>query len=124
MLLRKPQDFSDGLSQAVPLRFLFSQPFPTGSRKAIDPCPSTVVGELPFGRDPAGLFHAMKRRIERPLFDAQSVIRDLLNARRETVPMLWLATQHLQEKKIQRPLKRIRLLCLVLYTQNARVVAC
>jgi hypothetical protein len=53
----------------------------------------------------------MKRRIERSLLDAQCVIRDLLNARGDAVHVLWLATQRLQNKKIERPLERIWLLC-------------
>ena len=58
----------------------------------------------------------MECRIQRPFFDAQGVIRDLLNARRKTVPVLRLATQHFQEQEIERALNGIRLLCRALHT--------
>jgi hypothetical protein len=58
----------------------------------------------------------MKRRVERALLDAQCVIRDLLNVRGDGVSMPWLMTQRLQNKKIERPLERIWLLCFLQHT--------
>jgi len=89
----KAQNFADGLKQAIPLGLFVTQAFLPSSREAVDPRSPIVLGDLPFGGDPASLFHAMKRWIERSFFYAQCVIRDLLNARRDAVTVLWLATQ-------------------------------
>jgi len=108
--LNKTQNFADRFKQAVPLGFLFTQTFLPSPSEAIDPRSPIVLGDPPFGGDPASLLHAMKRRIERPLLDAQCVVRDLLNTRGDAVSMLWLTTQCLKNKKVECPLECIRLL--------------
>jgi hypothetical protein len=118
LVLRKTQKFADRFSQAVPLGFFFPQTFLPSSREAIDPRPPIVLGDPPFGGDPARLLHTMKRRIQRSLLYAQRIVRDLLNARGDTVSMLWLATQRFQNKKIERPLECIGFFHVPLYIER------
>jgi hypothetical protein len=103
----KTQNFADCLKQAVPLGFFLTETFLPSSREAVDSRSPFVLGDPPFGGDPARLFHAMKRWIEGSLLYAQSVIRDLLNARRNAVSVQRLTTERLQNKKVERPLKRV-----------------
>jgi hypothetical protein len=49
----------------------------------------------------------MKCRVERSLLNPQCVVCDLLKTRGDAVTMLWLATQRLEDQKIERPLERI-----------------
>jgi hypothetical protein len=108
--LGNTQNFADRLSQAAPLGFFFAQTFLPGSSETIDPCSPIVLGDPPFGGDPARLLHTVKRRVERPFLHAECVIRDLLNARGHAVPVPWLTAERLQNKKIESPLERVRLL--------------
>jgi hypothetical protein len=114
--LGNSQNLADRFSQAVPLGFFFAQTFLAGPSETIDPCSPIVLGEPPFGGDPARLFHTVKRRVERPFLDAQGVIRDLLNPRGDAVAVPRLMTERLQNKKIERPLKRVRLLRFAYHT--------
>jgi hypothetical protein len=116
LALGKTQNFADRLKQAIPPGLFGTQPILPSSREAVDSRSPIVLGDSPFGRDPARLFHAMKRRIERSLLDPQCVICDLLDARRDAVPVQWSPTQRLQNKKIEGSLERIRLLRLSPHT--------
>ena len=110
------QNFADRLGQAVPLGFFFAETFLAGSSETIDPRSPIVLGDPPFGGDPARLLHTVKRWVERPFLDAECVISDLLNARGHAVPVPWLTAEGLQHKKIESPLERVRLLRLWQHT--------
>jgi hypothetical protein len=112
----KTQNFADRFGQAVPLGFFFTQTFLSGSSETVDSRTPIVLGGPPFGGDPARLLHTVKRRVERPFLHAECVIRDLLNARGHAVPVPWLTTERLQNKKIESPLERVRLPRLWLHT--------
>jgi len=56
------------------------------------------------------LFHSVKGWIERPFFDAQRVIHDLMDARSDPVAVLWTATQDLEHEEIECALQSIGLL--------------
>jgi len=114
--LGNTQNFADRFGQAVPLGFFFTQTLLTGSSETIDPCSPIVLSDAPFCGYPARLLHTVKRRVERPFLHAECVIRDLLNARGHAVPVPWLTTERLQNKKIESPLERVRLLRLCLHT--------
>ena len=97
LALRKTQNFADRFKQPAPLGFLLTQTFLPGSRETVDPRSPLVLGDPPFGGDPSRLLHAMKRRVQRSLLDAQGVVRYLLNPRGDAVSMLRLTAQRLVE---------------------------
>jgi hypothetical protein len=101
--LGKTQNFADRFRPSGPTCFFFSQTFLSHPSETVYPGPPIVLGDPPFGGDPARLFHTVKRRVERPFLDTQGVIGDLLNARGDAVPVPWLATERLENKQIECP---------------------
>src|SRR5262249_48868046 len=69
--LGKTQNFANRFGQAVPLGLFFSQTFLSGSSETVDPGSPILLGDPPFGGDPARLLHTVKRRVKRPFLDAQ-----------------------------------------------------
>src|SRR5262245_25075198 len=73
------KQLADRLGEARPLRFFFLEPLFSGASQAVRPRPTIVFGEAPGRADPAEVFHAVERGIERSLLDAQHVAGDLLD---------------------------------------------
>src|SRR6266540_113049 len=60
---------------------LVAQSLLAGASEPIEPCAPVVGGGLPLGGDPTSLLHAVECRIQRPFFNPQAIVGDLLNVR-------------------------------------------
>src|SRR5687768_14499768 len=69
-----------GRIHGEPAFLLQLEPPATVRRDLVRASAAVVLGDRPLRLDPARFFHAVERRIERSLFDAQLVAGDLLDA--------------------------------------------
>src|SRR5437868_1016257 len=67
-------DATDRAGNLFPAGKLGGKLLPAGGGQAVVFGPLVVLGHLPLGPDPALLFEAMKRRVERTMFDLQHVL--------------------------------------------------
>jgi hypothetical protein len=58
-------------------------------RQRVELAAAVVFGGAPFGLNQALFFHAIQRRIERPLFHAQHIIGELMQPHRDGVAVIW-----------------------------------
>jgi hypothetical protein len=75
--------------------------------------PRAAVGfrNLPFGFEPASLFEAMQRGVERPVLHLQRVLRARANSLADSVAMLWPSLEHLENEQVQRTLQEFDVIC-------------
>ena len=64
----------DGLREAFPVLFFFGKLFPAFGAQPIVASAAIVLGDAPFRADPAVLFRAVERGIERAFLDAQDIL--------------------------------------------------
>ena len=86
---------------------LFGELPASGARQAVVLGLAVVLRRVPFRIDPSLLLEAMECRIERPLIDAQDVLRDLLDAQRDSPAVHRLERQGLQDEHVERSLQEI-----------------
>jgi hypothetical protein len=120
-LSRKPQDFAHGFRQEIPFRTRLVQLPLTSSRQPVQPGTSLVLSDLPFRHDPAGLFHAVKGRVQRTFFDAKHIVGDALNMSGDAVPVCRTPTQGREHQQVKRALEGIWLSESAQHTQKSRV---
>src|SRR5262249_42927722 len=72
--LRIAQHFANARPQPYPACFFFGELLAAERCERIEARLAILFGDSPFGADPAGLLHAMQRRVERPLLDAQQLV--------------------------------------------------
>src|SRR5262245_40542606 len=107
--LCEAEHLTDRFGQAVPLLLFICEVAFAGPRQSIQARTPVVLRNVPLGLDPACVLHAVKRRIERALFDAEDVSRDGADVRGDAVAVLRAETERLQDQKVQRALKRVGL---------------
>src|SRR5687768_4996054 len=66
-----------------------------------------VLGEAPLAFDPAAPFHAVQGRVQRPFFDLEHVIGELLQSSGNGVPVAWPPAQCLQHENVERSLQQV-----------------
>src|SRR6476619_3166336 len=81
------QDAGHAVAQPRPALFLERELLSAGGGDRIEPRFAILLRRPPLRAQPAVLLHAMKRRIERPLFDPKEIARRLLNVRRDRIPV-------------------------------------
>src|ERR1041385_9225760 len=72
--LRIAQNLANAGGQACPAFLFFSELFAAERRKRIEARLSIFLSHAPFSAHPTSLLHAMQRRIQRSLFNAQELI--------------------------------------------------
>src|SRR5207245_1424720 len=109
-LRRGAQDSRNDIRHVVPLFRFFSQ-------SALPRCRETIVFRLalvfrltPFARDPALVFQAIQRRIQRALLNLQAILRNLLDAQEDAVTMQRPEGNGLEDQHVQSALQKVELL--------------
>src|SRR5713101_4789779 len=74
VLLREPQHLCDGLRQLRPLFLLFGKALLPRAGDRVETRAAVVRRRVPRRFDPAEMFHAMERRIQRAFLDSQNVV--------------------------------------------------
>ena len=106
--LRGLQHALDAGPQPCPALFLERQLLPPGPGDGVVARLPVLVGDAPFGLEPAGLGHAVQRGIERPFLDAQQIGRRALDPRRDRVAVPPLAVaQRPEDEQDQRALEDV-----------------
>src|SRR3954454_22463471 len=72
--LRISENLGDARREPLPAFLFFSELFTAEGRERIEACLAVFPGRAPFGAYPTDLLHAMQRRVERSLLDAQQLI--------------------------------------------------
>src|SRR5215831_19083471 len=72
--LRIAENLANARRQPYPAFLFFGELFAAERRERIETRLAILPGHAPFGAHPTGLLHAMQRRIERALLDAQQLI--------------------------------------------------
>ncbi len=70
-------------------------------------CTATVFCDFPFRTDPVELFHAVEGGIKGAFFDAQNVVRDLVNELGEAVAVEGAACEHFEDEEVKGALELI-----------------
>ena len=79
------------------------------------PCPRELielgvaasVGRSPLGSEPSSCFETMKRGVERALLHLENVLRDLLQALGDSVPVKGTERHDLENQEVERALEQI-----------------
>ena len=86
------QNAVDGGAYGEPAGDFGGQLFFAGGGELVEASAPAGVFGGPFGADPAGLLHAVKRRVERADLGVEDVAGDVLDGRHDGIAVqLWLA---------------------------------
>src|SRR5271163_2866555 len=105
----RSQDSCDDVSHAVPIfGFCLQAAFPCRCERVVFRF-ALIFRLAPFARDPALVFEAIERGIERALLDFQAVLRDLLNAKKNTVAVEGAERDGFKYEHIEGALQKVEL---------------
>src|ERR1700709_517267 len=106
-----PQNAAHALGETGPALLLLRELFAAGGGERIETGLPVLFRGAPFGAHPAVLLHAVERRIERALLDAEQLGRGLLNVRGDGVAVhLALRFERLEHEESQGSLEDVILL--------------
>jgi len=103
------QDSSDALCHAVPLFGFAFRPALSGRGKPVILRLPIVFRLAPFASDPALVFQAIRRRIQRALLNLQTIFRNLLDAQQNAVAVQWAEGNGLEDQHVERTLQNVQL---------------
>src|SRR6185295_19742568 len=89
LLLEHAQHARDGAGQPQPAVELGLRRAASFPRQRVELGVAVVASRAPFGLDQALFFHAIKGRIERPLFHAKHISGKLMKPARYAVAVIW-----------------------------------
>src|SRR5690242_14958040 len=102
------KDPTDAFSEARPAIFFDSQLSATLGGERVEARLAVLLGQAPFGFEPALLLHSVQSGVERALFDAQEIAGHPLHVRGDRVPVQPFARgQGLQDEQGQRALQDV-----------------
>src|SRR5215471_14148200 len=115
LVMRDQSDMSDrpqhtvyGGGHLLPARFLAGELVAALGGESIDAQAASLVRGGPFGAEPSGFLHAVKRGIERTLVGAQDVAGAVFDGGHDGVAVdAGLAGQDLQHEEVERPLEGV-----------------
>ena len=107
VILCEAKDLTERFRQTIPLLLFFVETLTTSSGEPVQARTPVVRRRLPLGGDPTCLFHAVEGRIQRPFFDPQRVVGNVVNMRGNTVAVMRTTAQGLEHEEVQRPLQDI-----------------
>src|SRR5713101_7701345 len=106
--LLESDNMGDGGREALPVRCLRFELFPTQARQRIKFRAPVILGLLPLGGDPAFLLQLVQCWIKGSFADLQHVSGDGFQAETDGPAVHGLKRENLQEKKVERALNQVR----------------
>src|SRR5579859_1408715 len=107
LLFRSAQDQSHGVREPLPINEFGLQLSAALSGKRIKFCLAAGFRFAPIGSEPAAVFQAVKRGIERALGDLEEVLGDLLDALGDGVAMNRTQRDDLEDEHVESSLEEL-----------------
>src|SRR5262245_10290210 len=104
--LRRPQDSADGRGKPAPLTRLRGEVLPARLRELVEPGLPVVPGHAPFGFDPALVFQALERGIQRAVIDEDRVFGLVLDRAGDALTVLRAEDQRPENQQIEGALEQ------------------
>src|SRR4051794_41428661 len=103
---------SYGFGESAPVGLLLGELFLALGGEAVELCVAAIFGFAPFGPEPAAVFQAVERGIERALLHLEDIAGDLPDAQGDAVAVDRTEGDDLEDKHVERALEQIGLVFL------------
>ena len=111
--LDRPESVGHGERDSLPALRFGLEASAAGARELVEPGAALGFRLAPFGRKPAGLFHAVEGREKRSSFDLECSVGDLGDATRDAHAVHLIERERFQDQEIEGALEKFGF-CIVL----------